>query len=78
VLLVPALRLLQRIGGLWLAPPLPVALLVGTFLTLMHSLIDLPFRSPAILWLWLVCLACAPSFLTRGNNSAFMPPHCPR
>ena len=65
VLLAPALRLLQRVKGLWHAPPLPVLLLAGTFLTLIHSMIDLPFRSPAILWLWLVCLACVPSLLKR-------------
>jgi len=71
VLMLPALRLLRRIrGGMWQASPLPVALLVGTFLTLIHSMIDLPFRSPAILWLWLVCLACVPSLLTRGNGTA--------
>ncbi len=65
VLLAPALRLLQCVEGLWHAPPLPVLLLAGTFLTLIHSMIDLPFRSPAILWLWLVCLACVPSLLDR-------------
>jgi len=42
------------------------AILAGTMATVIHSLIDLPFRSPAILITWSLCLACAPAFLPRA------------
>ncbi len=44
--------------------PAPVyAILAGTTATVIHSMIDLPFRSPAVLITWALCLACAPAFL---------------
>ena len=46
-------------------PPLGLALLAGPLLTLLHSLADLPFRSPAILWLWAAMLACAADLCER-------------
>ena len=41
------------------------AILLGTMATVIHSLIDLPFRSPAILITWALCLACATAYLPR-------------
>lgn len=54
----------------WLmrVPPLGLALAVGTLLTLIHSLFDLPFRSPAILWMLMALLACAPAFWERNHE----------
>lgn len=46
-------------------PATVYAVLIGTTATVLHSLIDLPFRSPAILLTWALCLACAPAFLPR-------------
>jgi O-antigen ligase len=56
----------------WLmrVPPLGMAILVGLALILAHSLVDLPFRSPAILWMWFALLACAPEFCDRSNGRA--------
>jgi O-antigen ligase len=53
-------------GGPWLlfrVSPITVMLLAGVVLTCLTSLIDLPFRSPAILVTWCIALACAPAFL---------------
>ncbi|HPF99786.1 MAG TPA: O-antigen ligase family protein [Kiritimatiellia bacterium] len=50
-LLVPILR-----SGRWL-DPLMLFPLAGAGVTALHSLIDLPFRSPAILMAWLLILA---------------------
>jgi O-antigen ligase len=46
-------------------PATVYAVLLGTTATVVQSLIDLPFRSPAILLTWALCLACAPAFLPR-------------
>lgn len=46
-------------------PAVIYAVLLGCFATVIHSLIDLPFRSPAIVITWCLCLACAPAFLPR-------------
>jgi len=44
-------------------PPEMVAVFVGAAATVCHSLGDLPFRSPAILTVWLLAFACAGGFL---------------
>ena len=49
-------------------PAIIYAILLGTLATVIHSMIDLPFRSPAILITWCLCLACAPAFLPRPAN----------
>ena len=53
-------------GEPWLVfrvSPLTIMLLAATTVTFLQSLIDLPFRSPAILVTWCIALACAPAFL---------------
>ena len=74
LLVFPAIRAVRRIrppdewdnrSRFIKIPPLGLALLVGPCLTLAHSLGDLPFRSPAILWLWGAMLACASDFCER-------------
>ena len=40
-------------------PPLVLLPLLGVSLVGLQSLIDLPFRSPAVLILWLICLGAA-------------------
>ena len=47
-------------------PAVIYAVLAGTLATVIHSMIDLPFRSPAILVTWGLCLACAPAFMPRA------------
>jgi hypothetical protein len=44
-------------------PPVTVAVFAGTTATVMHSFGDLPFRSPAVLVVWLVALVCASGWL---------------
>jgi O-antigen ligase len=44
-------------------PPEVVAVFVGAAATVCHSLGDLPFRSPAVLTVWLLAFACAGGFL---------------
>ena len=59
-------------GERWLllrVSPITILLLTGTTLTFLESLIDLPFRSPAILVTWCIALACAPAFLPSGVRS---------
>lgn len=77
ILLAPVARKFWRIRApeagdsrFWLMkiPPLGAALLAGLLLTLIHSLADLPFRSPAILWTWFTLLACAPVCLDRTRE----------
>ena len=46
---------------LYCLPPEVVAVLLATA-TVCHSLGDLPFRSPAILTVWLLAFACAGGF----------------
>jgi len=44
--------------------PLPlIAVFVGTFATLCHSLGDLPFRNPAVLTVWVLAFACVPGWI---------------
>lgn len=53
-------------GEPWLifrVSPVTIMLLTGTAMVFLMSLIDLPFRSPAILVTWCISLACAPVFL---------------
>lgn len=49
-------------------PPIIVGILAGTAATVTHSIIDLPFRSPAVTILWALALACAPGFLPRKRT----------
>jgi len=49
-------------------PAMIYAILIGTLATVIHSMIDLPFRSPALLVTWSLCLACAPAFLPRPKQ----------
>jgi hypothetical protein len=55
----------------WLmrVPPLGLALVAGPLLTVIHSMFDLPFRSPAIFWMWAALLACAPA-CWEGNHGS--------
>lgn len=58
-------------GDPWLLfriSPLTVFLLAATLVTFLHSLIDLPFRSPAIVLGWTIALACAPAFLPAARK----------
>jgi len=58
-------------GSLFLRlSPIAVTLFVGVLLIAAYSLIDLPFRSPAVLVMWVAALACAPAFLpvARGQE----------
>jgi O-antigen ligase len=50
-------------------PPEVVAVFVGTTATVCHSLGDLPFRSPAILTVWLLSFVCADGFLPAVRSS---------
>ena len=44
--------------------PVPlIAVLIGTFATLCHSLGDLPFRAPSVLTIWVLALACVPGWI---------------
>jgi O-antigen ligase len=61
-LVLTLLRPLCR-RGLW-HQPLVLFALIGLGLTFAHSLIDLPFRCPAIIWLWVTVLAALPFALT--------------
>jgi len=54
---------------LYYLPPEVVAVFVGTTATVCHSLGDLPFRSPAILTVWLLAFACADGFLPAVRSS---------
>jgi O-antigen ligase len=44
-------------------PPVIVAIFAGTTATVLHSFGDLPFRSPAILVIWLLAFVCASGWL---------------
>jgi O-antigen ligase len=43
--------------------------IIGTSATIVHSLIDLPFRSMAIISLWFIALAAAPAFVPRKRRT---------
>ncbi len=78
LLLRPAFRTLSSLARrrregesrslLYRIPPLGLALLVGPATIFAYSFTDLPFRSPAVLWLWFVMLACAPDFLAHKHS----------
>ena len=44
--------------------------ILGTFATVIHSLIDLPFRNMAIIATWFIALASAPSFVPRRSPAS--------
>jgi len=44
-------------------PPVIVAIFAGTTATVLHSFGDLPFRSPAVLVIWLLAFVCASGWL---------------
>jgi len=44
-------------------PPVVVAICAGTAATVIHSFGDLPFRSPAVLVVWLLAFVCASGWL---------------
>ena len=81
ILLIPIVRRLSLAhltnvegwsGEPWLlfrVSPVFILLLAGTSLTFLMSLIDLPFRSPAILVTWCIALACMPSLLPSKGRS---------
>jgi O-antigen ligase len=46
-------------------PPSLWFILMGTTATVVHSMIDLPFRAPPVLMAWVLILACAPAFMAR-------------
>jgi hypothetical protein len=59
-------------GDRWLlfrVSPITLAILAATAITFLHSLIDIPFRSPAVLITWSLALACAPAFLPIRADS---------
>ena len=55
-------------GWMYRLSPEIIAILVGTTATIGHSLGDLPFRSPAILTVWVLALACGVGFLPVVRN----------
>lgn len=86
VLLAPVIRRLRLahmtnvdgwIGEPWLlfrVSPVTILILAGTTLIFFESLIDLPFRSPAILITWVIALVCAPAFLATGSGALKVKP----
>jgi hypothetical protein len=46
-------------------PLAPLFLLAGVLRTVFHSLVDIPFRCPAVLMAWLAALACLPALVPR-------------
>ena len=53
-----------------LTHPLALFPLLGVGWTFGHSLVDLPFRCPAILYHWLTILACLPLLLRHPNSTS--------
>ncbi len=53
------------IRPVWLynVPPVVVAVFVGTFATVCHSLGDLPFRCPSIMIVWVLAFVCATGYI---------------
>ena len=78
LLLRPSVRILTSLARrrrdgesrsfLYRIPPLGLALLVGPAVIFFYSFTDLPFRSPAVLWLWFAMLTCAPDFLEHRSS----------
>ena len=54
---------------LYRLPPVLIAVFVGTAATVCHSLGDLPFRSPAVLIVWVLSFVCASGFLPVVRKS---------
>jgi len=54
----------------WRYRGLALMTLCGTGVVLLHSLIDLPFRCPTVLWLWLLLLAIIPMLAGRSIKTA--------
>lgn len=54
---------------LYRLPPVLIAVFVGTAATVCHSLGDLPFRSPAVLIVWVLSFVCASGFLPAVRKS---------
>jgi O-antigen ligase len=52
-----------KTGCFYRLPPVIVAVFAGTAATVAHSFGDLPFRSPAILVIWLLAFVCATGWL---------------
>ncbi len=52
-----------RIHWFYRIPPVVVAIFAGTTATVLHSFGDLPFRSPAVLIVWLVAIVCASAWI---------------
>jgi hypothetical protein len=46
------------------------AFIAGVLRTVFHSLVDIPFRCPAVLMAWLAALACLPALVPRPAASA--------
>jgi O-antigen ligase len=63
MLLLPVLK-----TRLW-EKPLPLIALLGLCATVLHSMIDLPFRSPAILYSWLAILAALPIIVGNPDRN---------
>jgi O-Antigen ligase len=54
---------LLRTHWFYRLPPVVVAVFAGTTATVLHSFGDLPFRSPAVLVVWLLAFVCATGWL---------------
>ncbi|MCL2104752.1 MAG: O-antigen ligase family protein [Kiritimatiellaeota bacterium] len=53
----------------YLTPPVTVAAWVGTTATVCHSFGDLPFRSPAVLVVWLLAFVCVTGWVPAVKKS---------
>ena len=53
---------------LYLTPPPTMAVWAGTTATICHSLGDLPFRSPAVLTVWLLAFVCAVGWVPAAKK----------
>lgn len=65
---VGLLAAIVRSGVGW--PPLVLFPVLGAGLIALQGLIDLPFRSPAVLYLWMACVAGAARVLRPARNTA--------
>jgi len=54
---------------LYLTPPPTIAVWAGTTATICHSLGDLPFRTPAILTVWLLAFVCATGWIPAAKKN---------
>jgi len=62
-------RKLKSINWFYLIPPPTVAVWAGTTATVCHSLGDLPFRTPAVLVVWLLAFVCATGWIPASVKS---------